>query len=157
MTDENMSGLYIPQMQPLKREAYPDMDSLIRLVECYRDEVIIFAQSMPDADIKNIIDATEIDRLQRGFNEFGQREDPQVPPILIAERLKTVAWRASVLQHIIHWANLSNIVVDGDINQTLLPSRVVALYRDLDRHSKFSTTRRLAGNKVLANKWACRR
>lgn len=78
----------------------------------------------------------EVDRIQQILDEFGQT-DPGFPPILIVEFLK-LGHHQAAFNRIINWAILTNIAVDGDIRHTLLPARVVALFRDIDNQSKIS-------------------
>lgn len=87
----------------------------------------------------------EIDRIQRIFDEFGQM-DPEFSPTIIAKYLKEGHY-ASTFNRIIVWAILTNLAVNGEIQHTLLPARIVALYRDIDNQSKlFAHSAHTRGN-----------
>lgn len=120
-----------------KHGAYPTHEEICHLGNQYALRIIEFARDMVNWDNDNTLAADETDRVQQLFDEFGQ-QDPSLPPAMVAERLKDLKTRALMVEYIIHWALVTNIVVDGDIEYTLLPPRVVALYRDLDRHCEFA-------------------
>lgn len=77
----------------------------------------------------------EVERIQKIFDEFGQM-DPGFPPALIGRFLKE-GYYLAVFCRIINWAILTNLATNGELRYTMLPSRVVALFRDIDSQSKF--------------------
>lgn len=125
------------------REKYPSIDDLAQLARKYSGAVLDFTTNIIDWNNKSTVDADEINRVQQIFEEFGQR-DPNLAPAVLAERLASLKWRRITLEYIINWALITNIAVDGDIKYTLLPPHVVALSRDLDRHSEFAAHRALS-------------
>lgn len=119
---------------------YPTYEDIQRLALRYTGEVGPFATHMMHT-FDRTSDAEEVERIRQLFDEFGQLDPDVVSPSLLAERLVNLEWREMAIRYMIHRAIIPNIAVDGDIKYTLLPPHVVALYRDLDRHSKFTAHR----------------
>lgn len=113
---------------------YPEIGDIKEAATGYHFEVYHLAAHMTRSDKDITVEADEIDRIQRAVEEYGQL-DSYLPASLAAERLGNMELR-DLVEYIINWAIITNIEVDGDIRYTLLPSHVVALYQDLDRHSE---------------------
>lgn len=113
----------------------PTVDHLSSLASKYSHAVFRFTVDLVHWENVNTEEVDEINRIQQIFDGFGQL-DPNLEPAVLAQRLRSLKWRRQALVYIIHWALITNTAVDGDIKYTLLPPHVVALYRDLDRHSK---------------------
>lgn len=113
---------------------YPSTESMYFRVKDYIAEVDLFGTVFCE---NKIVDATEVDRIQQIFDEFGQT-DPEFPPSLIVEFLQN-GYHIQAFKRIIHWAISTNITPGGDIQHTLLPARIIALFRDIDSQSEFSS------------------
>lgn len=143
ITATNVKEFNRSPMFKLRNDLYPKIGDLQFLASSYVLRVSSFASTMVNPDIKDLVEADEIDRIQQVFDEFRQL-DPKFPPTLLAKRFGSLAWRGHAVQYITHWAIITNIAVDGDIKHTLLPPHIVALYRDLDHHSEFAAPLDLA-------------
>lgn len=82
-----------------------------------------------------LVDEGEVVRFQKVLDEF-EHEDPQLPPSVMKEFIDQ-GQVDQVLERVLSWEIVTNITVDGDLRHTLLPRRLVEIFRDLDCQSKF--------------------
>lgn len=137
ITTTNISSFREGSIVEFKANTYPFTEDLANLARKYTVLVRGFARQMTNPSNEITLVADETDRVQQVFDEFGQ-QDPSLPPTMVAERLKDAQTRCCAVEYITQWALLTNTAVDGDIEYTLLPRRILALYRDLDRDSEFA-------------------
>ena len=127
---EPLNLLDCPQGDPLGDE------ELWAIIAEFRFSVLDFARKFTNwqrADL--VMDANEVERMQKVFDQYGP-VDPQYPPKLLAKFLEIYTYRKYAIQRIIHWAILPYLSLDSNVERTLLPSDILALFQDLDRHSK---------------------
>lgn len=113
---------------------YPIMELLVHRSIPYFYAVDTFVANFPISS-KNFGYVEEVDRVQQLLDEFG-KTDPEITPTVIVD-LFNAGFVYEITKRLIHWAILSNLEADGDTRNTLLPPRVVALYREIDSQGKF--------------------
>ena len=111
-----------------RASTYPVPQLLIPRVEEYPVEVSRFTYAYLRPGLRSM-PAEEADRLQQVMDEFGEF-DPEFPPAIFLELVHS-GYDAEAVKRIIHWTIWHHFTEDSDIRYTLLPPRVVALFRDI--------------------------